>query len=96
MDKEIFDVFMNETNAIINNIGQAISEFRIEPIYRLSHTLKGNAAQFGYPEISKESKEIESLAKAINAGEKELTSENIYFFNKKLEELKGLCQAIKY
>lgn len=96
MDKEIFDIFIKETNAIINNIGQAIGELKIEPIYRLSHTLKGNAAQFGYPKISQESSEIESLAKAINAGEKELTSENIYFFNKKLEELKGLCQAVKY
>lgn len=96
MDKEIFDIFIKETNAIINNIGQAIGELKIEPIYRLSHTLKGNAAQFGYPEISQKSSEIESLAKAINTGEKELTSENIYFFNKKIEELKGLCQAVKY
>lgn len=95
MDSEVLKVFMDETNEILAGLEKAIADHDLEPIHRLSHTLKGNAAQFGYPEVSQASKEIEFLAKEIQIGEKELDADNINLFNNHLGRLKNLCQTIK-
>lgn len=95
MDPEVLKVFMEETKEILEGLTKAIAGQNLEPIYRLAHTLKGNAAQFGFPEVSSASKEIEVLAKEIQAGEKKLDADNVGLFNKMLDRLRELCQAIK-
>jgi HPt (histidine-containing phosphotransfer) domain-containing protein len=94
-DPEVLKVFMDETKEIMAGLEKAIADHDLEPIHRLAHTLKGNAAQFGFPDLSQASKEIEVLAKEILNKEKELDAENMALFNRQLEKLKNLCQTIK-
>lgn len=100
MEPEVLKVFMDETNEIMAGLEQSIGQLpettALEPIHRLAHTLKGNAAQFGFPDLSQTSKEMEFLAKEILNKEKELSAENIALFNKQIGRLKDLCQTIKY
>jgi HPt (histidine-containing phosphotransfer) domain-containing protein len=94
-DPEVLKVFIDETNEILAGLEKAIAEQNLEPIHRLAHTLKGNAAQFGFPDPSQAAKEIEFLARDILHKEKELDAENIALFNKQIGRLKDLCQTIK-
>ncbi len=98
MDQEILKVFLAETNKILAGLEEDIPKVcqsNIDTIERLAHTLKGNAAQFGLPELSEAAKYIEFFMKEIKAGKRTLGQESQGALNNMLGKVKQECQKLK-
>lgn len=92
--------FMEEANELLSDLETALlaleqepeDEQKIQQVFRVMHTLKGNAAMFGYETMSDLTHHLESAYDAIRNGEKKLTTP---LLNLSLSTLDHLHELLK-
>ncbi|HYH03040.1 MAG TPA: Hpt domain-containing protein, partial [Bacillota bacterium] len=97
IDKELFRLFILESNDELAELELGLMHFNTDPnpdtlaeLFRMVHTIKGNAANFGLTSISKTAHHLEDLFERVPTGGIGVSrewSENVF---KKVDRLKDL------
>ncbi|HXU33304.1 MAG TPA: chemotaxis protein CheA [Thermoanaerobaculia bacterium] len=63
---------------------------RLHDVFRLAHTLKGDAASLGFPHLSRYAHRMEDYLEAVRAGKTQLTAESITMLLLAVDSLRGM------
>jgi HPt (histidine-containing phosphotransfer) domain-containing protein len=90
---EIIDTYNNETEALISQLGQALSSGDAVSFGRYAHSIKSSSASLGAMIFSQQARELEMMGKANNltGADQKLEKLSTAFLNVKqcLEELRN-------
>ena len=89
---ELVDTYIIETNALIEQLRQALAGSEVASFGRFAHSIKSSSASLGALVFSQQARELEMMGKAndlTGAGQKlEKLSADFSFVKQKLEELR--------
>ncbi len=90
--QELIDTYITETQALIEQLSQALAGSEAVPFGRYAHSIKSSSASLGALEFSQQARELEMMGKAndlAGAGQKlERLCADFSLVREKLEELK--------
>ena len=103
LSEELSQIFITESNEIIELLDQEIVRLEAEPdnrelldeVFRAFHTLKGNAGMVGMSRFEKLSHVTEEVLTEIRDGKRKISSDIVTFLLSSLDELKIMLQAIE-
>ncbi len=101
-DMELFEDFMNECREYLFSFEPKLASLRddkgdmdiINDLFRIVHTIKGNARIFSLSRIEGKAYEMENIFAAVRKGETELTDELIEGIFKNLDEFNHLFDEL--
>jgi two-component system chemotaxis sensor kinase CheA len=102
-DEEYREIFLSEANDNVEEINRLLTVLEkssqdsssIHALFRITHTLKGNAAGMGFTSIAEMAHVLEDLFGEIREGKIKITFELFEIIYKAVDALTGLVHAVK-